>query len=307
MEPQMREPLLKKHPEARAVTMHELVGVAHAMAHQAVRRYEQLARLMERRGAPDTAAAFRRLAGEERKQVEAVVQLAARLGEAVPPPEPFEPRLPSEIAESWDEIATSALLTPYRAYALAVRTEEQAFILYTYLAIEAQSEAVMGEAERLARDALHRASRLRQWRRKAYHRNGDHLHELRPALTSVSELQEFLARREAAIASCHSDLAAKLRAVGDEESAAMLDALSDGAVPVVAPPSGDEAIGSSKSDPVHLLIAAQKPLERLSEELECLVASDDAAISALAVAAMTTVLAQLTSISRQVGRRSREP
>jgi rubrerythrin len=305
MDSQMREPLLKTHPQARAVTMHELVGIAHAMAQQAARRYDHLAGLMERRGVDDTAAAFRRLWGDERKQVEAVVQLAARLGEAVPPPEPFEPRLPSEIAASWDEIATSALLTPYRAYALAVQTEERAFILYTYLAIEAQSEAVMAEAERLARDALHRASRLRHWRREAYRRNGVHLREPRPALAGVSDLQEFLARREAAIASCHSRLAARLRAVGDEESATMLEAWSEGAAAV--PPAGGKPTACLKSDPVHLLIAAQKPLERLSEELEGLVGGEDAAISALAERAMATVLAQLTAISRQVERRSREP
>jgi rubrerythrin len=304
MEPKMREPLLKTQPQARAVSMGELVGIAHALVRQALRRNEQLARSMERRGAPETAAAFRRMLDEEQKHVEAVRQTAAHLREAVPPAETFESRLPPEIAASWDEIAPSALLTPYRAYALAVRNEERAFTLFIYLSAHARDEPVRAAAERLATEALRRASLLRRWRREAYHHNGGHLHMERPAVGSVAELRDFLARREAEIASCHARLAAELRAVGDEESASLLENLAEGVCLCTAVPAGDGATVRRDVDPIHLLSIAQKPLESLSEELQCLLESDNAESAALAEAALTNVLARLARVCSQLERRS---
>ena len=120
---------LTTDPQASAVDLAELVGIAHAIEVAAIERYRWLAEEMARRGEAETAEAFRKLEAEERRHSATVDAWAAALGQAVPESS-FDWRLPPEVAQSWEEAAASALLTPYRALAIAVDNEQRAFAFY---------------------------------------------------------------------------------------------------------------------------------------------------------------------------------
>ena len=77
-----------------------------------------------------------------------------------------------EVPETFgEEEAASHLLTPYRALALAVRNEDRAFALYSYIAADAPDEATRKLAEELAKDELEHAHLLRR-ERTAYRTEG---------------------------------------------------------------------------------------------------------------------------------------
>ena len=298
----MRESPLGRDPEVHPVTLAVLVGIARSIERESVQRYEILAATMQRRGDAATAAAFRLMLEEERKHVDAVEHWAESLG--VPASEaPFEWRLPADLSGSWDEIAGSARVTPYRAFAIAVDNEQRAFTLYSYLAAAAEDPHVVAQAERLALEELRHAALMRQWRRRAWHRERRVQPEQRPDVSSPDELRAWLDGREAAIASRHRELAARLRALGEEESALLLERLD--AAPPRAPDAaaGHDDAASQATDPVHLLVAAQEPLEALSEGLEALMRASEGALFEAAELALAGIVARLARISMQVGRR----
>lgn len=304
-----RLPPLARDPGVERVTLPLLVGVATAVEDESVRRYEALAAEMARRGNAATAAAFRAMLGEERRHVDAVAHWAAALGEAAPAGAAthFEWLLPADLSTSWDEIAGSALLTPYRAFAIAVDNEQRAFALYSYLAAAAADEPrVAAEAERLAHEELRHAALMRRWRRQAYHR--ERLRPLRepaPAVESAGALQALLQRHEAAIAARHRAIAARLRALGDADGAALLESLQPSPATTAAsspalPAESDAA--TMTDDPVHLLTAAQEPLEALSETLEDVMRTLDGELFAQAEQALAGVVARLARIGLRTAR-----
>ncbi len=278
----MRASLLEHDPQTGPVTIETLVGVANAIEQEAVRRYAQLERTMQQRGEFETASAFRRMLEEEREHVGAVARWAAELGVAIPDSEPFEWILPRDLSTSWDAIAGSALLTPYRAFAIAVENEQRAFAFYAYLAAHAGDRTVAAQAERLAAEELRHAARVRQWRREAYHRErarneggtrAPTSHEVARIAESPQQLREFLADRYAAIVQCHRLLASRLRELGDDSGAALLDAFvqahgAKGAARADAMTDDERARIAGAEDPLHLLVDAQKPLEALGETLD---------------------------------------
>ena len=307
----MREPLLKRDPEIHPVTLSVLVGVANAIERESVRRYAALAELMERKGEVATAAAFRVMLDEESRHVHAVEQWASSLGEPLPEARQFSWRLPPELAASFDDVAGSARLTPYRAFAIAVDNEQRAFELYTYLGAYATEPQVAAQAEGLALEELRHASLMRRWRRQAWHRErrvSRALRDEQPALTSVDVLHALLARREAEIVGRHRVIAARLRGLGDAETAQLLDQLADTpSWPVERnTPSGDLATVSD-DDPVHLLVAAQEPLEALSETLERVMRTAEGEVFAEAAKAAANVVTRLLRISLQTGHRMQAP
>ncbi len=308
--------LLDDDPGIEAVSMPILVGIANAIENEAVRRYALLAELMERRGEPATAAAFRAMLEEERKHVVSVDRWAASIGEPVPAIEQFEWQLPADLSSSWDDISRSALLTPYRAFAVAVENEQRAFSFYAYLAAHADNPQIRAEAEKLGAEELRHASLLRRWRRRAYHR------ERRPArvaeleIGSIEVLHDVLAMHESMIARTHRDLARRLRRVGDDESAQLLERLLEAPTwppaPVAGTQSGDAAPPDPDStpdadDPRHLLVDAQKPLEVLSETLQMVMRTTEGELFAETANAMTNVVARLARISLHVGRSVEAP
>lgn len=311
----MRASLLRHDPRLESVSLETLVGIATAIEREAVRRYEQLEQTMRRRGAIDTADAFRRMIEQERQHVETVARWAAQLEVAVPDADELRRVLPSELAGSWDEIAGSALLTPYRAFAIAVENEQRAFSFYSYLAAHAAERSVAIEAERLAAEELEHAAQFRRWRREAWHRErrrgeaaaAPAAPQARAA--SADELRRFIEQRLAIIASEYRSLADRLRAVGDVESARLLDAFRDAnrsAAPEDAErQSGvDGGIAAAADDPVHLLVAAQKPLEALAEELESMLSAtqDDAFV--VTERALTDAVGWIARLSLRIERRS---
>jgi len=262
---------------------------------------------MERRGERETAEALRKMQDEELAHVTSVAKWAAELNEAVPPPDEFEWQLPPELAASWDEIAGTALLTPYRAFSIAVRNEERAFSLYIYLSAHADDARVAREADKLAGEELEHAALLRRWRRTAYHKNRGSRRAARRRITTLEDLHAHLSEREAEIAGCHRALAARLQDLGDGESAALLESLLDEPTRTPGPAVTCRDAGCQSSNPVQLLAAAQKPLERLSEVLADVLETADAELFAAAEQALTNVVGRLARLVFQIEGKLQRP
>jgi rubrerythrin len=335
----MRESLLAEDPEIHALDMSTLVAIASAIEQESVERYTLLAESMERRGELSTAAAFRVMLEEERRHVDAVGRWATAMSQQGARVAQFDWKLPVELSSSWEEAAGSALLTPYRAFAIAAENETRAFAFYTFLSARADDDRVREQAERLAAEELRHASLVRQWRRQAWHRERRRHEPARAQIDSVSALHELLADRETDIAAYHAEIAARLRALGDEESALLLETLNeqawrapsssasalaqearaarigplatnagapaDARVSINARASTNDQAPASPNveDCAHLLVQAQKPLEGLAEALEVVMASSEGALFGETDKAMGTVVARLGPLSLQIGKR----
>lgn len=298
---------LERDPSARAESLHELVGLAHAIEEEAVTRYRWLAGEMRRRGDVETAEAFEVMAAEEQAHITAVDGWAASLGEQVPPAADFRWRLPHELAESWDAAVGSALLTPYRAFAIAIDNEERAFAFYAYLAAASADEAIAREAERLALEELRHAARLRIWRRAAWRQEGGASRNRGAGshtLDTPEALDRLLAEREAEIASCHRGLAERLRGLGDAASAALLDELADQAAARASAAGQPPACAAEEcrgDRPAALLLAAQRPLESLCDLLEEIhLGGATEQLQAMAETILTDAIARIARIGRRL-------
>jgi hypothetical protein len=75
----------------------------------------------------------------------------------------------AEVDAATEGAIGSALLTPYRALALAVGEAQRHFRIFAHIAALAGPADVRRDAERLARNELGRAAALRGARRRAYH------------------------------------------------------------------------------------------------------------------------------------------
>ena len=186
----------------------ELLAVAQAMEREAARRYEGLAARMRRRDEPALAELFMFLARIEGKHAVHIAEQCLRTtGHAVP-----EAKVQWDLPENFDEeAATSQLLTPYLALAIAVRNEERAFAFYCYVAAEAREAAVRRLAEDLAKDELGHATLLRHERRKAYREPSVRHQDRRVAVPAT--LEELLANTlalESSAAAHHAALAEQL-------------------------------------------------------------------------------------------------
>ncbi len=301
----MRVAPLERNPDVGPVTLPLLVGIASTIEREAVARYAALAETMERRGETEVADAFRRMLEEERAHAGAIEKWAASLGERVPDPLQFSWRLPAELSRSWDEVARSARLTPYRAFAIAVDNEQRAFALYSYLAADAEDPVVAAQAERLALEELQHAMLMRRWRREAWHRERRATREQTPAGTSAESLHALLAQGEAAIASRHRSIIARLREVGDEESACLLEELGATVSRPFDPQTVQADAELATDSPVRLLVAAQEPLEALSETLEAMMPRIEGDLFAEAERALGSVISRISRISLQAERRMR--
>lgn len=295
-------PRLQNPPETGVATLSELIGVAHAIEREAVTRYELLAGEMRRRNQDECAEAFEIMAQEEASHIDDVARWAAGLGESVPEEADFVWRLPSDLARSWDEIAGSSLLTPYRAYAIAVENEERAFAFYAYLAAAADDAAIAGEAEKLAHEELRHAARLRTLRRAAYRAEG----QLRPrpdrdVPATEADLERLIGQEEALIASTFAVMAERLDTLGAASVASDLRLMAEEAEARAAMQS---AIGTpAKAQPVPesasaILSVAQARLERFSEWLESvLIASDNDRVVSRAHGALEDVIRRIALIN----------
>lgn len=175
-----------------------------------MRQYRALAQRWGAQGEGELAALFGRLAEMKQAQVAALGGGA----EATQEPAPGQD-LPSSDDMAWhsalltrrsprrseqarppdDLMWDSALLTPYRALALAVRTEEEAFAFYSEVAAHATIPATRELAENLARAELEQAAILRRARRTAFHASRGQM--LVPVPTDLQVLRRLGAAWEA--------------------------------------------------------------------------------------------------------------
>ena len=161
--------LLKAEPFSAIRSMDELLAVAYAMEQEAVAGYTQLAARMRQEGRPELAAAFERIIAEETQHLEYVATWSRQVSGKLPD----RPDRHWETSSTFDDegAATIApeLLSAYRAFSMAVRNEERAFLFWTYVAAQAPSQ-----------DALrHRPSAQEQgWTLAALERRlADHLEQ----------------------------------------------------------------------------------------------------------------------------------
>jgi rubrerythrin len=215
---------LVEEPKIRPRDLPELFGVARALEERAAERYAELAAAMERLGAPEIAATFLVLLEEQRDHI---AEIDRRAGEQTgePPPLAADATIPlPEAVRSWEEAAASALLTPYRALAVAVENEVRSFAFYSYVAAHSEVAAVRAAAERFAAAALEHAAILRKERRRAFRREAG---RERKVVLEPGSLSDFLRQSRAlqaraalrhrriadALAALHQAVAA--RAIGE--------------------------------------------------------------------------------------------
>jgi rubrerythrin len=296
---------LSRQPDADISDLSELAGVAHAIEIEAMRRYELLAGEMDRLGETAVAATFRDLVAEEERHVEDIRQWAGRENLTLPDADDYAWRLPEDIATSWDEVAGSALLTPYRALAVAVTNEERAFAFYAYIAAQAPRPEIAAAAEQLAREELRHAVVLRQMRRHAYHRERGGKPPSHPEeVGNIAQFEALLAQLQADVFECHAAIAARLDRLGDRDSAALLSGIASGERAEAGSAEHKAAFsGPPKESPAHLLRRASEPLERLADACEGVVADG---VSEELVDAAQAVLAETVARLAQINRRSEQ-
>jgi rubrerythrin len=186
----------------------ELMAMAQAIEEEAARSYRELAARMRLRDEERLATLFDFLAAIEDKHVAQVARRASEILDGAP----SRAGVPRKVPETFDEEeGSSRLLTPYRALAIAVRNEDQAFAFYSYLAAEAPNEQARKIAEELATEELAHAALLRRERRKAYHADGSRGRPRpSPLPRSVTELLILCCETERRAARYHRALAASL-------------------------------------------------------------------------------------------------
>ena len=144
--------LLKFEPFAAVESMDELLAIAYAMEQEAIAGYSELAERMRREGRPDMVPVFERLIGEESEHLGNVVHWSERICSR----KPDLTKLKWQPAEMFDDEGAGTvapeLLSAYRAFSMAVRNEERAFLFWTYVAAQADRDRLREAAEQMARE-----------------------------------------------------------------------------------------------------------------------------------------------------------
>lgn len=161
--------LLKSEPFAAVTSMDELLAIASVMEQEAIAAYSKLADLMRLEGRPDLVAVFERLVGEESQHLGNVERWSEKLSGR----KPDLASLRWEPVDTFDDEGASSiapeLMTAYRAFAMASRNEERAFLFWTYVAAQTEEDALREAAEQMAREELGHLTTLRRERRLAFH------------------------------------------------------------------------------------------------------------------------------------------
>jgi hypothetical protein len=179
-------PIFRRSSDS-ALAPADLFAFAAQQAADARRRYNRLADAARGNGDHELAQLFQTLGQRE------PTEIAPSNGQA----ERVQRLLPQALANpaaATEDAMRSALLTPYRALALAVEEAQQSFAAYAQIAALAQPSAVRQQAEDLARKELARAAALRRARRRAYHAERP---SALPAPSTVAELRALTSVWEA--------------------------------------------------------------------------------------------------------------
>lgn len=191
-------------------SMPELIALARAMEQDAVAGYMALAARMLAENRPDLAAVFDRLVAEEECHLENVDRWRAESGGGIVAVPVLMPE--ATFDDEGAGVVAPELLSSYRAFSMAVRNEERAFVFWTYVAAHAPSQDIQVAAERMAKEELGHVATLRRERRLAFHvgrkaapkaekgdlaileaRLADHLGRI-AAMPGVAPTEELLAR-----------------------------------------------------------------------------------------------------------------
>ncbi len=141
----------------------DLLATAQKIEIGAAERYMEYAEAASKEE-PEIAALFLRLAEEERKHEECVIQLAEEASVDLSNAVALEQHDPSTNNENTTQVNESL----YKILAAAVRREEQAFAIYSQIAASSNNEKVRRYAEILAKEELGHAALLRAMRRRVY-------------------------------------------------------------------------------------------------------------------------------------------
>ncbi|MGG5810012.1 ferritin-like domain-containing protein [Falsiroseomonas sp. CW058] len=231
--------LLKAEPPDAVRSLPELFALAHAMEEEAATRYAALADSMEAMGLARVAAVFRDLVEEERGHAHHVDEWSRGVTGSGPSPAQLRWTPPETMDE--DEargFASSHLASAYRALSMAVRNEERAFALWTYIAARAESPEIRRAAERMAEEELRHAALLRRERRRAFREDrqpgAPRGHPLARAAAAEARLATILG----ALPGDGTRLAAEARAMGEEAS----ELAEEAGAAAAPPPSGTDGI-----------------------------------------------------------------
>ena len=147
-------------------SMNELLALARSMEQEAIDGYIALAKRMREMGQPDLAGVFETLIAEEEGHLGKVNDWQTATGQPksaiVHPPEVL-------FDDEGAGIIAPEMLSAYRAFSMAVRNEERAFVFWTYVAAHAKSAEIGKAAERMAHEELGHVAKLRSERRRAFH------------------------------------------------------------------------------------------------------------------------------------------
>ena len=284
-----------------------LAGIAVALRYDAASRFAERGRRLRARGDEATAAAFDALYEWERTLLARAEDWASAQGAAADAAQRFADALPPEIAQAWQDELGSTLLTPYRVFATAVDNKQRNASFFSYLAAGARDDAVRAAAEQLAVAELTHAAELRRWRRAAWRRERqsepDARSIARRTVRDPQALDAMLGQAWADIRGTHSAVTQRLRALGDESSAAFLERLvADMPAPADELPASaaQPATIAELSASLPLLRAAQRPLEQLAERLEAILdGCSEGALFDATVLALEEVIALLSRLSRR--------
>lgn len=262
----MRDPILKVAPVTQVTSPREAFAHAKTLSRGLLALYEQVAAYLDRRGMPEAAEGAARLA---REQEELRVQLRQFAGEHGFSPSSLPMltlELPQEFTSSWEEIARSTLATPYRIFAVGVEDAARGFAYFSHLAAHAGDRETQETLESMAMRQLDHAERLRRLRRLAYHGGGRQEVRLLPEVSSLADLRDLIAQREAQIRKILAAVAGRLAEVGERDAAEVLANEFLAAAPPISETTTLDI--SDRRDLVELLVLAQRPLEHLADDLE---------------------------------------
>lgn len=165
--------LLRYEPFAAVQSMEELLAIAYLMEQEAISGYAALAERMKRESRPDLVPVFEGLASEEGQHLDSVLHWS----EQISGKKPDLSKLKWEPSDTFDDEGAGSiapeLLSAYRAFSMAVRNEERAFLFWTYVSAQTDQVSLREAAERMAREELGHLTTLRRERRRAFHAERD--------------------------------------------------------------------------------------------------------------------------------------
>lgn len=257
--------LLRTEPPAPVRSPDELFALAEALETEAVSRYAALADQMRAVGLADVAETFEHLAAEERGHAEEVASWCRADTGHAPDPAHIRWQPPTTFDEEEVRgISSSLLASAYRALSMAVRNEERAFALWTYIAAQAEDPEIREAAERMAREELRHAALLRRERRRAFHAERDRhwtgaarpgpAAEAAAVERSLAALLAGLAESQGAEATPHHarlhDLAREAAAMANEAATAAVEAARAETPAPAAARRGERASPAAADDAV---------------------------------------------------------